>query len=198
METKEMKFDSLYEKMVIPKITKEMKDHHEKRTKTHIKRVQKYADKIEENYPEFKGLGDRAKDHDKSKFEEPEAEPYIWVNWKHKLQNEGKTFEVPKSILDKMHTATAHHVIHNKHHPECHCDRKTNLINKEDRNKPSSQIIDATKMDDMSIAEMAADWMAMGEELNNEAKDWADSNIGVRWNFTPEQTKLIYKLIELQ
>jgi len=194
-----MKFDSLYEKMVIPKITKEMKEHNEKRTKAHIDRVIKYAKKIEKKYPEqFKGLEERAKDHDKSKFKDPEAEPYIWVNWKYKLQKEGKNFDIPKSILDKMYEATTHHVKHNKHHPEYHCDRKINLINKEDRHKPPSQIIDATKMDDMSIAEMTADWMAMGEELNNKAKDWADSNIGVRWNFTPEQTELIYKLIKLQ
>ena len=51
-------------------------------------------------------------------------------------------------------------------------------------------------MPDEYIAEMVADWCSVSLERNNSPKDWADSNLGIRWKFNPRQTKLIYDLIE--
>ncbi len=69
------------------------------------------------------------------------------------------------------------------------------VINEEDRDEPPDDIIDATKMGDIDIIEMVADWCAMSEERGNHSKDWADKNVGVRWKFDKYQTEYIYRLI---
>lgn len=174
-----------------------MRDFFEKRTKKHIELVQKYCKKIEDyDKNRFEGLLEKSKDHDKSKFEDPELEPYVYITWKYKCEKDGIKFDCPEYIDEKMNKATQHHVANNHHHPEHHCDRKSNLINKNDRDKPPSEIIDATKMPDISIAEMCADWMAVSEEKNTNPKNWADKNINIRWKFNDSQKELIYKLIE--
>jgi len=58
------------------------------------------------------------------------------------------------------------------------------------------KMVDATKMSDLDIAEMTADWAAMGEERGNSPKEWADKNVNKRWKFTKDQEKLIYELIK--
>lgn len=178
--------------------TKEMKDFFFKRTEKHIGHVQKYC-KIIENYDleKFKGLIGRGKIHDQSKFKEPEITPYIWITWQYKIKDQGKEFDIPQEIKDKMSEATEHHVLSNKHHPESHCNKKTGIINRENRDKPPKELIDATKMKDLDIAEMCADWMAMSEEKNTNPIDWADKNVNIRWKFTNEQKELIYKLLDL-
>jgi len=72
-----------------------------------------------------------------------------------------------------------------------------NLINKNNRDEPiGGKIIDATKMKDLDIAEMVADWLSMSEEKNSKPKGWADKNVNVRWKFTDEQKDLIYEIID--
>ena len=51
----------------------------ETRTKKHIKLVQKYCKKIEDYDDKFDGLLEKSKDHDSSKFEDPELDPYIFI-----------------------------------------------------------------------------------------------------------------------
>ena len=64
------------------------------------------------------------------------------------------------------------------------------------RDKPPEEMIDATKMPDLDIAEMVADWCAVSEERGNTPKSWADKNVNVRWKFTDEQSDLIYEIID--
>ena len=52
------------------------------------------------------------------------------------------------------------------------------------------------KMPLLYIAEMVADWMAMSEEKNTCPYEWADKNIGVRWNFTDKQKEFIYNILD--
>ena len=71
------------------------------------------------------------------------------------------------------------------------------IINKNNRDEPIEGVmIDSTKMPDLALAEMVADWCAMSEEKHTDPIDWARKNVNVRWKFTDSQTKLIYDLIE--
>ena len=177
--------------------TKEMKDWFEKRTRRHIALVQKWADKIEEYDPKrFAGLRKQAEHHDDSKFESPEYEPYLFISWQYKCKDEGKTFDPPADLKEKMSKATEHHVKHNWHHPEFHSTKEVGLINREDRDKPPAQMVDATEMPELDVAEMVADWLGMSEEKNSDPKDWAKKNVNVRWKFAPKQVKLINELVK--
>jgi hypothetical protein len=176
----------------------EMKDWFDKRTKKHIERVQSYCKKIEDFDPErFKGLIERGEVHDQSKYKDPEVDPYIYVTWQYKCKDDGKEFECPEGMDEEMDKATEHHVKSNAHHPEYHCEKEVGLINRKDRDKPPEEIIDATDMKELDIAEMVADWVAMGQEKGNSAKDWADKNVNKRWKFTDAQKDLIYELIDV-
>ena len=161
-----------------PENYKEMKKFFDKRTNLHVGRVKKYCKRIEDYDPDrFKGLCNQAKDHDKSKFEAPEYEPYLYVTWSYKCKDEGVEFEVPDEVDKMMNEATQHHVISNKHHPEYHCGKKVGLINRKDRDKPPSEIVDATKMPVVSVAEMVADWISMGIEKNTSTKEWSKKKV---------------------
>jgi hypothetical protein len=172
----------------------EREDWFEKRTKAHIARVQRYAKLLEEAVP---GVVEASKDHDDSKLKEPQRTPYIALTWKHKW-DDYKSYKKPGTIDDAaINKATVQHVKGEEHHPEHWTDQKAeDLINKEDRDKSSKEMVDATKMPDIAVAEMVADWAAMSEELKQGSpRGWADKNVNVRWKFTPEQKALIYKLI---
>ena len=175
-----------------------MKDFFDKRTNKHIERVQKYCEKIEEFDSEiFMGLIDQAKDHDASKFKDPEIEPYIYVTWGYKCKDDGVDFDPPEGMDDKMNEATTYHVLHNSHHPEYHAGEDSEVINKEDRDSPvRDKIIDGTKMPDLDIGEMCADWCSVSEEKGNNPEEWAKKNIGTRWKFNKDQEDLIYELID--
>lgn len=182
-----MKLDGLYSN------EKEMKDWFKERTSRHIGLVQKYCKRLSDEYP---GLIKRGETHDKSKWEEPEYTPYLLITWQYKMKDNGKSFDPPADIKEKMSRATEHHVKNNSHHPEYHSKKEVGVINREDRDKPPEEMIDATAMPDLDIAEMVCDWCAMGEEKGNTAKYWADKNVNIRWKFTDEQKSLIYRLIE--
>lgn len=175
---------------------KEMRDWFEKRTNKHIDMVSKYCNKLAELDPRFGELVERAKVHDKSKFEDPEVDPYIYTTWKYKCEDDGVDFECPEDMDEKMKEATEHHIKNNRHHPEFHCDKTENLINEDDRNKPPEEMIDATKMEDIDIAEMVCDWCAVSEERGNTPNGWADKNVNVRWKFDDKQKDLIYELVD--
>lgn len=181
---------------IAEKATDEMKEWFEKRTNLHISLVGKYCQKIAEKFPEYKGLVERAKVHDKSKFEEPEISPYVWITWKYKCKKDNVKFDAPEDLDEKMHEATEHHVLNNSHHPEYWCGKKSGVINKNNRDLAMDKPLDATSMPDLDIAEMVADWCGVSEEKGGNPAEWADKNIGKRWNFSPKQQELIYNLIE--
>jgi hypothetical protein len=176
----------------------EMKEWFDQRTKKHIALVKKYCQKIKEyGNGEFDELTERAENHDKSKFEDPENTPYIYLTWNYKCKANGKEYKYPDGMEDKTNDASEHHIKNNSHHPEYHCDKKTNLINKKDRDKAPEEMIDATKMKDIDIAEMCADFCAVSEERGTNPEDWADKNINKRWKFSKYQEALIYELIDI-
>lgn len=177
-------------------ITDEMEKWFEKRTKRHISLVQKYAKKIEDKFPKYTGLVDQTEDHDLIKFEEPEKTPYVYISWDYKCKDDGKKFELPADIKEKMNEATNHHVTHCRHHPEFHCGKKADLINREDRDKPLKELIDGTKMNEVDIGEMVADWMGMSEEKGSTPQEWAKKNINIRWKFSDDQVKLINEILD--
>jgi len=179
-------------------------DYYLERTNKHIGLVQGAAAKIEKAYSEeFAGLVEQAEDHDSSKLEEPELTPYVAITWRHKLEKEsgkfdpikGKGYQTPGKLEKKEEDdATLHHIRNAKHHPEHWLDDKTkaNLgTNRDD----SIECVDASKMPDMDVAEMVADWAAMGEELGNEAREWFNKVKDVRWHFSKHQEELIDRLL---
>ena len=174
-----------------PLVTPEMENWFYERIKSHILSVQEFAKKLEDAYPEeLKGLYENSLKHDQSKFEEPELYPYVLLTWEKKHPDK---FQAPK---DLVHEATTHHVKTNKHHAEYFDPKAT--VNPIYRDDPSGRIVDATKMDTLSLAEMCADWMAVGKEFGNTGKQWADRNVNIRWKFAPEQVKKIYKYLEIE
>jgi len=153
---------------------KEKFDYFLKRTRKHIQLVQAAAAEIVEAYPEeFSELTKEVEDHDASKLEEPERTPYIDITWRHKLEKEkgefdpikGKGYQTPGHLEKKEEDeATLHHIKNNPHHPEFWLDDKTKAnigTNRDD----SIECVDASKMPDINIAEMVADWAAMGMEI---------------------------------
>lgn len=189
-----MKFDDHYFRE--NEMTDEMIEHFKTRTDKHIKLVQKYCKKIDDLC--IKGLEDIVKvseQHDKSKYEEPEYTPYVYVSWDYKCKDDGIDFSPPQEIKEDMNKATKHHVTNNKHHAEYY-DKENAKINREDRDKPPDEMINATQMPEQSVAEMVADWCAMSEEKGtNTPQEWADNNVNVRWKFTEEQKELMYELM---
>jgi len=178
------------------KIDQEKKEYFINRTNKHISLVQKYCKKLEDEWPELEGLIKRGKKHDTSKFEDDELIPYIWLTWRYKCEDDDVECHLPEGMEDEINEATKHHILNNRHHPEFHQDKTENLINEDDRDKPPKKAIDATKMEDLDIAEMVADWCAMSEERGNTPHEWADKNVGKRWKFTKDQEELIYTLID--
>lgn len=176
--------------------TKEMNDWYNKRTSNHIALVRKYIDKLD-MMPSDRA--DRKRNHDLSKFKAPEYDPYVWITWKYRCADTGQNFEdfnPPTNIDEMMNTATHHHITTNSHHPEYHSPDQTNLLNRGDRDKPPSKMVDATLMPDGDIKEMCADWAAMSEERGNTPQDWAKKNVNIRWKFTKEQEELIYNTLD--
>ncbi len=180
-------------------ISDEMIEWFEERTKKHISLVQKYCEKIYKYDPDrFEGIIERGREHDSSKYEGIERNPYIIISWSYKAKdNGGKPLEFPKYIKNKLNEATLHHITTNQHHPDYWSPRKTSLLNNSDRDKLPEKIIDATAMDDLSICEMCCDWLGMSDEKRSDVVEWAKNNINKRWKFTKEQEQLIWELISV-
>jgi hypothetical protein len=176
-------------------ITGAMLTHFYDRTKRHIGLVQKYCTVLEKAGVE--GLVERGEEHDSIKYEEPELEPYIWLTWRYKCKDDGTECVLPKGMEDAINVATQHHILNSRHHPEYHQTKTLDVVDENDRDAAPDEIIDASGMGDLDIAEMVADWCAMAEERGNTPRAWADKSVDVRWKFTPNQKKRIYKLIDL-
>jgi len=101
--------------------------HFEERTNLHIGLVQKAAAKIVKAHPELSELTDIVKNHDDSKLNGPEREPYINISWRHKVEKEGgeydpyngKGYQTPGQLKkEDENEATERHIFTQKHHPE--------------------------------------------------------------------------------
>ena len=176
-----------------------MKKFFNKRTKNHQNLVKHYG-KLIANSPIGKEINPQefAKEilhHDKSKYEEPEYTPYLYITWKYRCKDKNIPFEVDPEMQGMMDQATILHIRNNKHHPEYWSNQEGNLINTTDRDEPSGSLIDATQMPLTHVATMVADWMGMSHEKNDCPYKWAKKNINVRWKFSPEQEKFIYKIL---
>ncbi|MEI7480423.1 MAG: DUF5662 family protein [bacterium] len=180
----------------LPESKNEKEQWFEERTNKHIELVKKYANKIAKAYPEFNELVDQVETHDLTKFEEPERTPYIEITWKNKINNNNDR-KTPGLLPDKKENdATLYHVKNNQHHPEFWSEDEAN-ISDTDRNV-SIKCIDASKMPDLHVAEMVADWQAMSEELGtNTARQWFEKVKDTRWHFSSDQEQLIDKLLKV-
>lgn len=181
------------------KTTQVMIEHFKNRTNYHIELVQKYLDKIIALNDKRldKKILEEEKTHDQSKFNPPEFEPYIYINWSYHQKDLGKEYNPPEDMKTKMQLATFHHVKNNEHHPDYWDDNSTvESINNKDRDKPPTKMVDATKMPLTYVAVMVADWLAMSDEKNTDPYKWAKENINKRWKFNEEQVKLIYDLFD--
>ena len=179
-----------------PMLTEEIEKHFVDRTNRHIKLVQKYCKLIASEWSGLEELIERGEKHDASKFGSDELVPYIWLTWRYKCKDDGVECNLPDGMEDDIDKATEHHILSNAHHPEYHQSETEGLLNKEDRDAPPDEMVDATGMSDLDIAECAADWCAMSEERGNTPREWAEKNVNVRWKFTPEQESLIFDLID--
>jgi len=153
-----------------------MTAYFEERTNRHIRIVQNNLDVLSKSNKDISSeLKERSALHDQSKFSNEEYVPYIFMTWKRKLEKEGKSFEYPKDIEERVGEAIKHHISVNKHHPEAH-------------NNPND-------MNVVDVAEMVADWHAMSIEFGGNTKDWADKSI-VKYGFDDNHKELIYNFIE--
>ncbi len=160
--------------------SQEMIDFYEKRTKEHIARVQNNIQKIIQKFPEISSdeLQKRISTHDKSKYSIKEYIPYVWMTWWYKQKNQGIKWDYPNDEIKKsIEKAWKHHSKVNLHHPEAHSD--------------------PTKMSNVDIAEMIADWAAMSQELGTSLKDWAKKVVNKKWKFTNNQVNLINKIMDI-
>jgi len=165
------------------------------RTTNHIKLVQKAIQTLINANPEIRdfdanALEEAGKFHDKYKFQSPEKEPYIELTWRKK--------EGIKEITPEIQAATLHHVLNNQHHPEYWAPEGVQINLQDGDRDNTKEVVDATAMPPLAIAEMVCDWVAMSEELKtNTAREWYLSKKDVRWHFSPEQEALIDKFLKV-
>ena len=180
----------------VDRITPEMEKFFVDRTHIHIAKVCKYLNKIIDlNLPGVdNNILEQEKDHDANKFDPINKIPYTHISWKYKLLDDGQTHKMSDDMIKQVDAATGRHVKTNKHHPEYWDTSSTPADTK--RDKPSTKIVDASKMPLTYIATMCADWLAMSDEKKTDPKKWADDNIGKRWKFTDRQIKLIYRILD--
>jgi hypothetical protein len=161
--------------------TKEMIDFYNQRTLDHCSRVKsncRYIASVWDDRLQASEISHRGGIHDSSKFGDDEYIPYVWMSWFYKMKQDGIDFSYPSQEIEQStDDAWAHHARVNSHHPEYH-------FSPED-------------MSSLDIIEMVCDWVSMSQEFGGSTKDWADKNIGSKWEFNVYQIKLIYHLIGL-
>lgn len=166
------------------------------RTCRHIELVHKYWKEVSKHF-DCANENDSIETHDQSKFSEPEYTPYVHLTWMYKNKGTDNEYEYPKGIEEKVRQATLYHVTENKHHPEFWDDNFIeSKLNSKDRDKPSKNIVDATRMPDCFILEMVCDWLAVSEEKGGDIDDWVKGNVNKRWKFVDNQIYIINQAIE--
>jgi hypothetical protein len=160
-------------------ITKEMREHFQKRMKTHIDRVNYFAKKLTLSFPE----------HDADKFLPENVDIQTKFSWSCFINRslDGKEAEE----LDRV---TLIHITTQQHHPEYWVDDKS-LLEGFTRHIPTMGL-DCSKMSNVAIYEMCCDWCAMAKQFHSHPKNWADKTVNKRWMFTDEQVTLIYDTLK--
>ncbi len=158
--------------------TPEMVSFYDRRTREHIERVRCCIQLIAASSDHAEELVARGEVHDASKFGPEERIPYIWLTEFHRCRRNGSPFSYPAGIEAQVEMAIAHHMGHNRHHPEYHSD--------------------ANDMSKADLIEMVCDWTAMAQEFGQDggsARGWADKTIGTRVHFNEEKRFFVYKII---
>ena len=175
--------------------------------KAFIERTNEHITRVHNNLLKFIGyqgldeteLRTRANNHDRSKFTAiEEHDPYVWVNWKHRCKRLKQPFKPSKNIEDHMDAATKHHILNNPHHPEFHIKDPTIMDNfsRDTAKEHKEPLLTIPTMPLIDIIEMVCDWTAMDQEFGgNSALDWANKNIGKRWDFSDDNILQIYAAI---
>jgi hypothetical protein len=159
--------------------TPEMLAFYERRTNEHIERVRRCLALLSEVTDCGDELIERARVHDASKFGPDEHIPYVWLTEYHRCRRDGRPFQYPEGVAEKVKLAIHHHVTTNRHHPEFHAN--------------------PNNMSDIDLIEMVCDWTAMAQEFGQDggsARGWADKTVGKRVVFNAEKRRLIYQVIE--
>ncbi len=176
-------------------ITANMESYFVNRTNRHIELVKRNAYTILNRLPVNNKVKNtllaNVQKHDASKFTDPERLPYIILSWKyHVEEDEFSKMKIPPEILATLNTISEHHLKHNQHHPEYWDINLTNNF--------EGKVVRAEAMLPVHIIEMVCDWTAVAQEgFGKSAREWAYDNVNVRWKFTPEQTNLIYSIIDI-
>jgi hypothetical protein len=184
-------------------IIPEMINHFKRRTNMHINLVKKYANELipvleKNNISWVSKFKNNINQHDNAKLQDSDiVTPYILITWEYYCKKRNIPFEITDKYRKKMHDATVRHCAHNKHHPE-YWDPgfSSKMINFNSRDEPTSTIVNATKMDAISLAEMVCDWCAVSEEKNTCPYEWLDKNLNIRWHFNDNQIKFIKQILK--
>ena len=168
--------------MIVQMPKPEMVNFYVQRTKMHIARVTKCLS-IVSQVTDFNQRGEltvRGKIHDRSKFEEKEMIPYVWLTEFHRCKLSKEPFSYPIGIEERVRKAINHHLSTNRHHPEFHAN--------------------PNEMTEIDLIEMVCDWTAMSQEFNQDngsAKGWANKTIGTRILFNETKKKFVYYLVDI-
>ena len=145
-----------------------------KRTKNHIKLVNKYAHKVGLQFPNHDGDKLTLLSNGYKYYSKPKEE---------------RTEEEQKALDD----ATLIHITTNPHHPESWTNDDLSGFTR--KNFTPNGPIDATSMMEPYISELCADWCAVSEEMGNTPFEWFEKVNGKRWLFSEEQQKLILETL---
>ena len=156
-----------------------MREHFQKRMKTHIDRVNYFAKKLTLSFQE----------HDADKFLPENVDIQTKFSWSCFINRslDGKEAEE----LDRV---TLIHITTQQHHPEYWVEDKS-LLEGFTRHIPTMGL-DCSKMSNVAIYEMCCDWCAMAKQFHSHPKNWADKTVNKRWMFTDEQVTLIYDTLK--
>lgn len=151
----------------------------------------------EKQFNDFKiELMERGKQHDLSKFFEPEKTAYVYICWKHHSEKTLKQdYPYPDEIKPKISLAIQHHFQNNSHHSDFYCYKEDNI-----REKNKEKVKELLKnMHDLDLLEMVADWMAISQEYQTSCIEYAIKTIGDNHSkpFCEEQKTKIFKWISL-
>ena len=160
-------------------ITKEMREHFQKRMKTHIDRVNYFAKKLSLSFSE----------HDADKFLPENIDIQTKFSWSCFI---GKRLE--REDVEELDRITLIHIITQQHHPEYWVEDKS-VLDGFTRHNPT-QNLDCSKMSNVAIYEMCCDWCAMAKQFHSHPTNWADKTVNKRWMFTDEQVTLIYDTLK--
>lgn len=143
------------------------------RTRLHKELVSKYGIRCGYSFPE----------HDCDKF--------LHIREWYALMLKPDLNQMEKECLDQ---ATFIHATSQPHHPEYWTS--TDLTGFTRVNYCPNGIVEALRMPKACLIEMAADWCATAYERGSSPLDWANKVIGVKWKFSPDQTKVIYSSLD--